>query len=101
MPNNRTKDELLAMMNHYLDLQIEIAQEKEREYRRVEENGAEPQDKKHKNPYQNELNNQIDAIIRSCSALIRINNSTIASSKKVIEDEQEERAEEVQEEELV
>jgi len=75
-PQQKSKEELLELMNYYLDLQIDIAKEQEEMYRLVESGEVEDCGK-HKNSYQNNLNNQIDAIIRTCGALIRIDGSKL------------------------
>ena len=76
-----SKDELIDTMTYYLNLQKEIAATKEKQYKQFEEERSND-DRKVKNPYLNELNCQIDAIIRSSTALIRINGSNLETEQE-------------------
>ena len=76
----KTKEELLEQMNYFLQLQIDIANKKEKDYKAFEAECVK-EGKKTKNPYLNELNNQIEAINRTCGALIRINQSSLENGE--------------------
>lgn len=76
-----SKDELIDTMTKLFELQKEIATTKEKQYRNFEAE-READDKKTKNPYLNELNCQIDALIRTSTALIRINGSNLEAEEE-------------------
>lgn len=76
-----SKDELIDTMTKLFELQKEIAATKESQYKKFEAE-READDKNTKNPYLNELNCQIDAIIRTSTALIRINGSNLEAEEE-------------------
>lgn len=83
-----TKNELIEKLNYYLDLQIGIATDKEKQYREYEK-----EKKSSYNPHLKELNNQIVAITKTSQMIIRINDSDL--------DNEDDSTEEVKSNELV
>ncbi len=76
------KSELLEIMNEHLSTQQEFAlilKEKARKYiKGDDENGD---DKKKRNSYLNTYNQQVDAVSRTVSSLIKINSSSIENEE--------------------
>lgn len=68
-----TKDEVMETLNHYLELQMNIVAEKEKEYYDFEKT----REDNSYNPHQKELNNQIKAYTNTAQVIVRIYNSNL------------------------
>lgn len=83
-----TKEELLEMMNRNLDHQIKMAEELKTRYEKVKDCCETAEDRKARNSLQTQLNAQYDAIGRSCSSIIKINNSKLENEEEELENEE-------------
>lgn len=82
-----TKDEIIANLNHFLELQMNIANQKEKEYYEFE-NAKNEEDSKAYNYCQKELNNQIKAYANTAQSLVRIYSSDIENLDEEDNEEQ-------------
>lgn len=71
-----TKNEIIANLNHFLEVQMTIANQKEKEYYQFENNRDEESNNAY-NRCQRELNNQIKAYANTAQSLVRIYNSDL------------------------
>lgn len=79
----KSKDELLSIMNDHLIIQQEIAETlKEKALNFMNDEDDEDYKGKKKNRHLNEYNQQVDAISRTASALIRIQSSNLQNDEK-------------------
>lgn len=69
-----SKEEIITELNHFLELQMKIAAEKEKEYYEFEK---EKGDNCNGNPHQRELNNQIKAYANTAQSIVRIYSSDL------------------------
>ncbi len=69
-----TKDEVIATLNHFLEVQMNIATEKEKEYYDFEKSKG---DNCNGNPHQRELNSQIKAYANTAQSIVRIYSSDL------------------------
>lgn len=87
-PNRKTKDELLDIVNEHLQTQLQFAEtlkQKALQYIDVEEDTKESKSKT--NRWLNAYNQQVDALSRTSSLLIKITSSSLENGE---EDEKEE-----------
>lgn len=78
----KSKDELLSIMNDHLIMQQEIAETLKSKALSFIDEDSDDDGKKKKNRYLNEYNQQVDAISRTASALIRIYSSSLANGEQ-------------------
>ncbi len=70
-----TKDEIIQRLNHFLEVQENIANEKEKEYYAFEKEKQKQEDCTY-NPHQKELNNQIKAYGNTAQQIVRVYSSS-------------------------
>lgn len=81
--NLKSKDELLCIMNDHLIVQQDFAERlKKKAIKYIDDEEEDEGGKKKKNKYLNDYNQQVDAISRTASALIRIQSSSLENAEE-------------------
>ena len=85
----KSKEELLEIMNSHLITQQEMAEKlKTKALKYVDKDDDSKQDKKQRNQYIYAYNQQVEAVSKTASTLIKIQNSSLKNGKELEEEEQ-------------
>lgn len=85
----KSKDELLLIMNSHLVTQQEMAEKlRIKALKYIDKEDDDKQDKKQRNQYMYAYNQQVEAVSKSATTLIKIQNSSLKNGKELEEEEE-------------